>query len=270
MRFIKNHLSLVLPLFAILFSIEYLIFIDKILNFYENRLNSEYSLIVVSNKNVTASDIQQSDTLIKSVELIGIDEVLNKIKRQVSSKSVDEIKGIVPFFYTIRLKHYVEAKRVEILKKNLMHIRGIRSVHAFENMYDRVYEMLSFFKANISMFIAIVSAISFLLMIKQMTIWQLEHYERMQIMALFGASVWLRSTILIKLAIADATLALILTVGTVYYILNQPQVISIILESGMKDFSSFWHEDISILAFISYAVALTSALWVILRFKEHQ
>jgi len=270
MRSIRNHIALVLSLFAILFSIEYLMFIDKILNFYENRLNSEYSLIIVSDKSITISDIQQSDTLIKSVELISIDKVLDKIKGQISSKNINKIKNIVPSFYSVKLRHYTNADRLEKLKSNLMHIKGIKSVHAFENMHDKIYEILNFFKANISIFITIISVISLLLMIKQMTIWQLEHYERMQIMALFGASVWLRSTILIKLAIVDATLALILTIATVYYILNQPHVVSLISEFGIKDFSSFWYEDISMLASVSYGVALISALWVILRFKEQQ
>ncbi|SFP23538.1 hypothetical protein [Hydrogenimonas thermophila] len=268
MRSIRNHLGLILPLFAILFSIEYLMFIDRILNFYEDRLNSEYSLIIVSDNNITTSDIQQSDTLIKSAELISIEKVLDKIRQQISSKNIHKIKDIVPSFYTVKLRHYTDAQRIEILKKNLMRLKGVKSVHAFENMHDKMYEILSFFKTNISIFIIIISVISFLLMIKQMTIWQLEHYERMQIMALFGAPVWLRSTILIKLAIVDATLALLLTLGVIYYILNQPQVLSFISELGMTDIPSFWQEDTYLLASISYGVALTSTLWVIVRFKE--
>jgi len=243
-------------------------FIDKILNFYEDRLNSEYSLIIVSENNITISDIQQSDTLIKSVELISIDKVLDKIRQQISSKNLYKIKDIVPSFYTVKLRHYTDAQRIEVLKKNLMQLKGVKSVHAFENMHDKMYGILSFFKTNISIFIIIISVISFLLMIKQMTIWQLEHYERMQIMALFGAPVWLRSTILLKLAIVDSTLALILTFGVIYYILNQPQTLSFISEFGLADIASFVYEDISMLVAISYGVALTSTLWVIVRFKE--
>jgi cell division transport system permease protein len=244
-------------------------FIDKILNFYEERLNSEYSLIVVSDKGVTKSDIIQSDTIIKSAELISIEKVLDKIKQQISSKNIYKIKNIVPLFYTVKLRRYTDAERIEILKKNILKINGVKSVHAFEDMHDKMYEILSFFKTNISIFIILISIISFLLMIKQMTIWQLEHYERMQIMALFGAPVWLRSTILIKLAIVDATLALLMTIGVIYYIINQPQLLSVISELGMTNISSFWHEDISMLAAISYGVALISTLWVIVRFKEH-
>jgi len=268
MRSIRNHLGLILPLFAILFSIEYLMFVDKALNFYENRLNSEYSIIIVSNKKLVNSDIQQSDTLIKSVELIKIDKVLEKIQGQISSKNIHKIKNIVPFFYTVKLHHYTDVDRIEELKKNLMHIKGVKSVHAFENMHDKMYEILNFFKDNILIFIAIVFLISFLLIIKQITIWKLEHYERMQIMALFGAPVWLRSTILLKLAIVDATLALMLTVGVVYYVLNQPQFYTLISKFGLVDTSSFWHEDILVLVSVSYGIALISTLWVIVRFKE--
>jgi len=268
MRSIRNHLGLILPLFAILFSVEYLTLVNKMLNIYENRLNSEYSLIIVSDSNITFSDIQQSDIIIKTVESVSVDTILDKIRQQINSKNLHKIKNIMPSFYTVKLRHYTDADRIEKLKKNLMRIKGVKNVHAFENMHDKMYEILSFFKVNISIFIIIISVISFLLVIKQMTIWQLEHYERMQIMALFGAPVWLRSTILLKLAIVDATLALMLTSGVIYYILNQPQLLSVISEFGIGDLSSLWHEDIAMLAAVSYSVALISTFWVIVRFKE--
>ena len=269
MRSIKNHLGLILPLFAILFSIEYLTLVNKILNVYENRLNSEYSLIIVSDSSISLSDLQQSDTLIKSVEVISVDKILDKIRQQINVKNINKIKNIMPSFYTVKLRQYSDVERIEKLKSNLMKIEGVRSVYAFENMHDKMYEMLSFFKANISIFIAIVTVISFLLIIKQMTIWQFEHYERMQIMALFGAPAWLRSTILIKLAIVDATLALFSIVGFLYFIFNQTQFVSLLFKFEIGDVSNFWIEDILMLASISYGVALVSTLWVIVRFKEH-
>jgi len=269
MRSIKNHLGLILPLLAILFRVEYLTLVNKILNIYENRLNSEYSLIIVSDSNISLSDLQQSDTLIKSVEVISVDKILDKIRQQINAKNLHTIKNIMPSFYTVKLRHYSDIERIEKLKINLMKIEGVRSVYAFENMHDKMYEILSFFKTNISIFITIVTVISFLLIIKQMTIWQLEHYERMQIMALFGAPVWLRSTILIKLAIVDATVALLSIVGLIYYIFNQPQSVSLLYKFGIGNISNFWTEDIVMLASVSYGVALVSTLLVIVRFKEH-
>jgi len=269
MRSIKNHLGLILPLFAILFSIEYLTLVNKILNIYEKRLNSEYSLIIVSDINISLFSLQQRDPLIKSVKIISVDKILDKISQQINAKNINKIKKIMPYFYTIKLRHYSDVERIEKLKSKLMKVEGVKSVYAFENIHDKMYEILSFFKTNISIFIAIVTVISFLLIIKQMTIWQLEHYERMQIMALFGAPAWLRSTILIKLAIVDATLALFFIVSLLYFIFNQPQFVSLLFEFGIGDISNFWIEDILMLLSISYGVALISTLWVIVRFKEH-
>jgi cell division transport system permease protein len=40
-----------------------------------------------------------------------------------------------------------------------------------------------------------------------MRLWQFQHADRMNIMALFGAPVWLRSAVLFRLAIVDAIIA---------------------------------------------------------------
>ena len=47
-----------------------------------------------------------------------------------------------------------------------------------------------------------------------MRIWQFQHLERMNIMALFGAPVWLRSAVLFRLSIVDAIIASLLVIGT--------------------------------------------------------
>ena len=57
-----------------------------------------------------------------------------------------------------------------------------------------------------------------LLIFKELRIWQFKHSERMNIMGLFGAPVWLRSAVLFRLAIVDAIIASILAFGLFVYI----------------------------------------------------
>ena len=45
--------------------------------------------------------------------------------------------------------------------------------------------------------------VTIFLIAKEMRIWQFKHSERMNIMGLFGAPVWLRSAVLFRLAIVD-------------------------------------------------------------------
>lgn len=57
-----------------------------------------------------------------------------------------------------------------------------------------------------------------LLIFKELRIWQFKHSERMSIMALFGAPVWLRSAVLFRLAIVDAIIASLLAFALFIYI----------------------------------------------------
>mgnify|MGYP006897426391 CR=1 FL=1 len=63
------------------------------------------------------------------------------------------------------------------------------------------------FKEVISVFSIAVLIVTVLLIIKELRIWQFMHNERMSIMGLFGAPIWLSSAILFRLAIVDAILS---------------------------------------------------------------
>ena len=52
-----------------------------------------------------------------------------------------------------------------------------------------------------------------MLVFKQMRIWLYEHKERIDIMALFGASFWLKSGVLYKMAIIDSVIATICVIA---------------------------------------------------------
>jgi cell division transport system permease protein len=61
----------------------------------------------------------------------------------------------------------------------------------------------------VQIFSIAIAAVTSLLILKEMRLWQFQHAERMSIMALFGAPVWLRSAVLFRLAIVDAIIATI-------------------------------------------------------------
>ena len=270
MRSIRHHLSLILPLFAILFCIEYLMLFDRITESHEKRLKESYSIILVADRSVKLSDISHSDTLIERVEPIDAENVLREIRADMNPESVEKIRSIMPLFFSIKLRRYAGSDRIERLKSELMSIPGVRDVHIFEKVHDRLYAMLLFMKISFTVFSVLIGAISLLLLMKQMTIWQFEHRERMQIMSLFGAPVWLRSGVLFRLAIVDALLALLLVVSTLVYLVNDPGVAELLGEIGTTPETLFRFDDIAVLAGVSFAIALFSAAWVVLRFKEEQ
>jgi len=270
MRSIRHHLALILPLFAILFCIEYLMVFDRITESYEKRLKENYSLILVADRSVKISDISHCDTLIEKVEPIDAEDVLRRIKSGMNRQSVEKIRSIMPLFFSIKLRRYAGGDRVERLKSELMSISGVRDVHIFEKVHDRLYAMLLFMKISFTVFAVLIGTISILLLTKQMTIWQFEHKERMQIMSLFGAPVWLRSGVLFRLAIVDALLALLLVVSALLYLVNDSTVMEMIDAIGVEPETLLRLDDVAVLAALSFAIAIFSAGLVVLRFKEEQ
>ena len=268
MGFVKNHLGLILPLFAILFALEYLMLFDRVVGHYETRLTEQYTVIVVADQKVAPAKIRHADVLVESVEPVDAKEVLLRIRKEISNTDIQALQKILPAFYTLKLRSYPDKRRLERLKENLEAVPGVQRVQVFEKIHDRLYTMLAFLKSNFFVFGGLIGAIGFLLVMKQMVIWQLEHRERMQIMALFGAPVWLRSGVLFRLAIVDATLALGSVLGVLLYLANDPRVIRIMSEMDLHFNGLFRLEDLGILAATGYGIALSCAMWVVVTTRE--
>ena len=268
MTFVRNHLGLILPLFAILFAVEYLMVFDRVVKAYESKLQEQYTVIVVAEKGSDRMAIRNADVLIGNVEKVDARRVLRRIRKQIDPKSLAKLQNVIPEFYTLKLRDYPDRKRLDRMKRNLMKVSGVKKVQVFEKIHDRLYAMLLFMKTNFYVFAGLIGAIGFLLVFKQMVIWQLEHRERMQIMALFGAPVWLRSGVLFRLAVVDAFIALVAVVGSMYYIVHESRVKEILSEMDVDASLLLRMDDLGVLAAVGFGISLFCALWVVMRFKE--
>jgi cell division transport system permease protein len=261
-------LGLILPLFAILFAIEYLLVFDRTVRIYEERLQEQYTVILVAEKGVRPSAIRNASILVRSVEPVDSEEVLKKIRRQISRENLKKLERVLPLFFTVKLRHYPSRERLEKLKKELLAVPGVKRVQIFEKVHDRLYSMLLFMKSNFYVFGGLIGLIGFLLIMKQMVIWQLEHKERMQIMALFGAPVWLRSGVLFRLAFVDAFIAVVLVTATMLYLMNDPYVTSVLVQMQIDPSVLLRLDDLAWLAGAGFGIALFCATWVVMRFRE--
>ena len=100
-----------------------------------------------------------------------------------------------------------------ILLRNM----NIIKVEDFSRSHDTTYKLLLLFKNVVSLFAVVVFVVTTLLIFKELRIWQFKHTERMSIMGLFGAPVWLRSAVLFRLAIVDAIIASLLAFSIFTY-----------------------------------------------------
>ena len=207
MKSIKNHLSLIIALLSILFSIQIFIIVDRSIDAYKENLASNYSLVVVSQKKLDTSSIITSNHLIADILTLTPDNVIKRLNTGMSKKNVKLLKLTLPKFYKVKLKYYPTPSEIEILTNKLLKKTSVIKVENFSSNLDSTYKLLLLFKSVITVFSLSMIVVTVLLILKELRIWQFKHNERMSIMSLFGAPTWMRSAVLFRLAIVDALFA---------------------------------------------------------------
>jgi cell division transport system permease protein len=91
MKSLKNHISLIIALFTVLSSVQIYVSIDRTIAAYESHLKDDYSVIVVTNKAFTNTEIKTMSSMIDRSEPIStffvfILTVFQPQKRLKSSK----------------------------------------------------------------------------------------------------------------------------------------------------------------------------------------
>ena len=217
MRSIKNHLSLIVALFSIVFTMQVYIVIDRTVIAYENDLNDNYSVVVVTKKKVDTSTLVSLSSSIISAQEISTKDVLKNLQSQMKQRHIDLLKLSLPHFYALHLNHYPTPSELQSLRKRLERNAQITRIEDFAKSHDTIYTLLLLYKSISILFAIGIFAVTSLLILKEMRIWQFQHNERMSIMAMFGAPIWMRSAVLFRLAIVDAIIASVLAIVTFSY-----------------------------------------------------
>lgn len=234
MKSIRNHLSLVVALLSILFSIQIFTIVDRSVVAYKENLATNYSLVVVSNTTLNDKLIVEADNSINSMTELSPDSVIQRLNTGMSSKNMELLKHTLPKFYKLRLKYYPSPSEIESVTKKLLQNKNIIKVENFAQSHDTTYKLLLLFKNVVSLFAVSVFVITTLLIFKELRIWQFKHSERMSIMALFGAPTWLRSAVLFRLAIVDAIVASAIAFGLFAYTATSPWILTQLSDIGIN------------------------------------
>jgi len=210
----REHVSLILALFTILFTLQVYFIIERTIGIYEETLKSNYSIILVSKQKLDENILKDAIKVIDRVESINPQKVVARLEDELNRGDLGELKDSLPNFYRVYLKIYPNPTQLLNIKENLESMEKIKRVETYSKAHDQIYKLLVLFKNISNIFLTAIFLVSTLLVIKEMRIWQFEHTERMHIMALFGAPIWMRSAVLFKVAIFDAFISSILVVVT--------------------------------------------------------
>jgi cell division transport system permease protein len=268
MKSIKNHFSLVLALLSILFSIQIFTIAQRSIDSYKHNLANNYSVIVVSTKRIKNDKFIQINNLIKNVSELSPDNVIKRLNKNMDKKNIDLLKITLPKFYKLTLKHYPSPQEIKKLTKDLFKYDSITKVEDFAETNDTIYKLLLLFKGVVTVFAITIFTITSLLIFKELRIWQYKHSERMSIMGLFGAPVWLRSAVLFRLAIIDAIIASIASILIFLYISSNKWIVEQFDNIGIKVTIFDTLNDSIILSLAALTLSLILASMIVMAHKE--
>lgn len=268
MKSIRNHLSLVIALLSILFSIQVFLIVDRSIDAYKTNLASNYSVIAVSQKKLSDNAILSLNNIIADVEELSPDSVIKRLNSNMQSKNIELLKLSLPKFYKLSLAYYPSPKEVKRLREDLLKSSSITKVEDFSHNHDTTYKLLLLFKSVVSLFAVVVLVVTVLLIFKELRIWQYKHNERMSIMGLFGAATWLRSAVLFRLAIVDALIASFMALGVFLFLSSSPFVLEQFKNIGISIVIFNPLEDFLLLLGVAISISVVLASLIVLGHKE--
>lgn len=268
MSFLRHHLSLLIPLIVFLFSFQFYITVDRMVEDYEARVIDDYSIVIAAEAEVDLRKLSDSITQIDSIEEIRPDQMLGKIKEEISAANFALLKVSLPKFYKITLSTFPNESELKSIEESLKNLAGIRRVETFSKTHNQIYRLLLIIQTVSQIFAISIFVIAFLLMMKQIEVWRFEHHERMAIMALFGSPFWMRSAMLFRLALADSCIAAIIISYLYYWIGSSGTITGTIRDIGLDRITFSPLADAPTLLGLALAVSLLTVTIVVSRARE--
>jgi cell division transport system permease protein len=258
----------ILPLLAILLGVESFMVFGRVTDSYSENLKEDYTILIMTKQEMKPEVIRAISPRISRIVPVKKEAIVSQIAQGMSITSTQDIVNALPYFYTLNLDRYLGSTEIEKIKKSLMDHPEISRVETFGQAHNANYNLYTLIRAALWTFVGFMVFTSLFLVLKQMEIWQLEHRERMQVMEILGASSMLRSGVLFRIALTDALIATMITIGIFAFLRYAWVVRSQIDLLVRKQDLLFEYKDIAILVGIALLIVLVSVVLVSSRVKE--
>lgn len=220
MNTLKRHLSLLIPLITMLFSLQCLLILERIVAKQEQFITQKYAIGITARNPLTFDSIRSKIVEAKALTALNPQDSIAKLTNDISDINIANLTNQLPYFYSLNLEYFPSAERLGVIEAVLKKNPNIISVDTFSKRHLENYTLLSFIKLSVITFAIIIAVISFMLMLKQIEIWRYVNKDKMEIMDIMGANIWIRNRSLFKLALIDSFIASFIIILFVFYIAN--------------------------------------------------
>lgn len=98
MKFFKTHLSLIIPLIFMMFAFEFILFLNATLRYYEEKLNKDYNIILISSIKLDENILKTQISNISSLQILNPKDLIDRLKSDISDKNLKVLQNSLPFF----------------------------------------------------------------------------------------------------------------------------------------------------------------------------
>ncbi len=105
MNTLKKHLAFIIPLVALLFSLECVLFINQAIEQKEKKLIEDYSVVLASTQKLSLELLRQNFSEITALKEIDPNYSLEPLQKTLGTDGLKELKKIYPFFILYNFPH---------------------------------------------------------------------------------------------------------------------------------------------------------------------
>ncbi|MFT2696892.1 ABC transporter permease, partial [Helicobacter pylori] len=103
MNTLKKHLAFIIPLVALLFSLECVLFINQAIEQKEKKLIEDYSVVLASTQKLGLELLRQNFSEIIALKEIDPNYSLAPLQKTLGMDGLKELRKNLPFFYSLQL-----------------------------------------------------------------------------------------------------------------------------------------------------------------------
>jgi cell division transport system permease protein len=235
---------------------------------YEEKLNSDYSIVVVANTALSDDYFRDNIDKFASYEEVKVDDVLESIKDTISKSNLALLKVSIPKFYKVQLSAFPTHDELEEIGTHLKSLTEIAKVETFAKTHDNIYNMFLLSQGIVIFFAILLMVVSIFLIIKQIEVWHYQHSDRLHIMSLLGASTFMKSKTLFKLAIVNSIISSFLVSIFFFWLGQDKKITSALSEIGLTSIEFDLTKDLGLLLGASMSISIMILIIVLIRHND--
>lgn len=219
MKFLKNIFTFLIPLLSMLITFSIYLLIDNIVNNYKIKISRDYTIVIVTNTPLINDDIKELGGIaVEKIEPIENKKIIESMKSNLSSSSIELLKQKLPSFYQIYLEVFPTSSELERIKETLLKDKNIKKVEVFYKNHNQIFLLLVLLNSVSFILFSIITIFAIIIISKQIKLWFHEHSTRIDILRLHGASILYSASNILSYAIVSSFIAAFMASGFLFYV----------------------------------------------------